>query len=294
MMTVEDAILTDYRRQAETNDPDIDLLFDVTSRFIKEKNWVYEGNAESIDIYKRPENNPIKVNCFMLSALFVHLAQKIGVSPDDCSTVNIPNFCNTIDNPFVEGDNQPFSPTCTANSDGFFEFDVHCISMIQGSYFDLLLQVKYPFVNDGADIYSSLITAMNQNNISDFEYLLDFFLNKNEQNPETGMTLLHQALWDEKFDFALLLLKQGAKDNIQDNNLLTPLDCLNLKLYDPHVSLETLGKAKEYQDIKMELLIKNRKKQLVIENKAATTIQRFWRNHIAPAPSAEEQLRFEL
>ncbi|WP_133140410.1 ankyrin repeat domain-containing protein [Legionella genomosp. 1] len=290
MVTIEDAILRNYRRHAKTNRPDIDLLFDVTSRFIKEKKWIYEGNAESVDIYKRPENERIKANCFMLADLFVHLAKRIGISSDECFPINIPNFCSTKNSSLVQGDYQPFSPTCTANTDGLYEFDVHCIAMINGSYFDLLLQVTYSVITDGADIYSSLSTAMDDNNICDFEYLLNFFPDKNEQAPDTGHTLLHKALWEEKFDFAVLLLKHGAQDNIMDNIQLTPLSLLNIKIYDPRVSLETLGKAKEYLDTKMELMIKNRKKQLEVENKAAISIQRFWRSHhTSPAPSVSNE-----
>lgn len=277
-MTIESAILYRYHKMVKSNEPDIDLLFDIISVYIKEMNWIYEGNACHQVLHQLQEQENLKVNCFMLTSLFVHLSKLIGICPDACFEVAIPNFVSTKDNPYVQGDYHPFNSTLSSNSDGFYEFDIHCIAMINSSCYDLLLQAKYPLVNDGADIYCSLSIAMRYDNMDHFRLLVPYLLNINEQSPSTGWTLLHEALSKGQFDFAIELLKNGAQDNILDNNLVTPLNILNDQLYDSSVSLETLTKAKEYQDLKIELIIKNRKEQLEIENKAQrTTHDSFWR-----------------
>lgn len=207
--------------------------------------------------------------------------------------LNKPYLVGTTDNPYIQGDYKPFSSTYCANSDGLYEFDVHCIAMINNACFDLLLQAKYPLVNDGVDLYSSLSLAMNDDKLDDFKLLLPFLLDINEQSPITGCTLLHLALSEEKFEFALELLKSGAQDNILDNCKTTALDLLNNKLYEPSVSLETLSKAREYQDFKIELLIK---KQLEIQRQAVITIMSFWRkgyNTNTSNASLTQELRTE-
>lgn len=293
-MIIENAILFRYKKKAKSNEPDIDILFDVISVYIKEMNWIYDGSACQQKIHGLQEQRKLKVNCFMLADLFVHMSKQIGTCPDECFQVIIPNFVSTINNPRLQGDYKPFTSTFSANSDGLYEFDVHCIAMINSSCFDLVLQAKYPLVNDGADIYSSLSLAMSNDNLDDFKFLLPYLLNITEKCPITGWTLLHEALSKGKFDFAIELLKNGAKDNILDNNQTTPLDILNDQLYDSSVSLETLSKAREYQDLKIELIIKNRKEQLEIENKAARIIQSFWRKrHNTPNPSLTQEPKTE-
>lgn len=285
-MTIEEAILYRYKIQAKTNEPDTDLLFDVISKYIKEMDWIYDGSASEKETYKLQEQKKLEVNCFILTDLFIHISKQIGTSPDECFQVVIPNFVSTLNNPRIQGDYKPFTSTCPADSDGRYEFDVHCIAMINSSCFDLVLQAKYLLVNDGADIFSSLSVAMGQNNIDDFKFLLPYLLDKNEQCSLSSWTLLHEALSNGKFDFAMELLRNGAQDNILDDYQNTPLDILNNQLYDPYVSLETLSKAREYQDLKIELIIKNRTEQLEIERKAARTIQSFWRkrqNHSNPS-----------
>ncbi|MDP3267938.1 MAG: hypothetical protein Q8M40_02705 [Legionella sp.] len=297
-MTIESAILYRYQKMVKSNEPDIDLLFDVISVYIKEMNWIYEGNACHQVIHQLEEQENLKVNCFMLTSLFVHLSILIGICPDACFEVTIPNFVSTKDNPNVQGDYQPFNSTLSSNSDGFYEFDIHCIAMINSSCYDLLLQAKYPLVNDGADIYWSLSIAMSNDNLDHFRLLVPYLLNINEQCPSTGWTLLHEALNEGKFDFAIELLKNGAQDNILDNNLVTPFNILNDQLYNSSVSLETLIKAKKYQDLKIELIIKNRKEQFEIKNKAPkTTHDSFWRNRqytsnpsLTPEPETEQNI----
>jgi len=135
---------------------------------------------------------------------------------------------------------------------------------------------------------------MTNDKLDGFKFLLPYLLNIHEKCPITGWTLLHEALNYGKFDFAIELLKNGAQDNILDNTQTTPLDFLNNQLYDPLVSLETLSKAREYQDLKIELIIKNRKEQLELEHKAARTIQSFWqKRHNIPNPSLTQEPKTE-
>ncbi|KTD52258.1 hypothetical protein Lqui_1102 [Legionella quinlivanii] len=288
-MIIEKAILFRYKKNATTDDPDIDLLFDVISQYIKEMNWIYEGLASQQEIHKLREQRKLKVNCFMLTNFFIHMSKQIGISPDECFPVTIPNFVSTTNDLYIQGSYKPFDPTYCANSDGLYEFDVHCIAMVNHACFDLLLQAKYPLVNDGADIYSSLSLTMGNDQLADFKLSLPYLTDIDEKCPLTGWTLLHQALNQGKFDFALELLKNGAHDNVFDNARTTPLDILNNRLYDPSVSLEFLSKAKEYQDLKIELIVKKRKEQLETENKAARTIQSFWRKRHNTSNISETQ-----
>ena len=151
-MIIEKAILLCYKEKTKTNEPDTDLLFSVISQYIKEMNWIYEGSTCQQEIHSLQEQKELKVNCFMLTDLFVHMSKQIGACPDECFQVIIPNFVSTRNNSHLQGDYKPFTSTFSANSDGLYEFDVHCIAMINNSCFDLLLQAKYPLVNNGADI----------------------------------------------------------------------------------------------------------------------------------------------
>jgi hypothetical protein len=276
-MSIESAILSRYEQQAKTNELDIDLLFDVISSYIKEYNWIYEGDACQQDIHALHEQCNLQVNCFILTDFFVHMSKKIGVSSDECFRVQIPNFVSNQDNPYIQGDYVPFSSALSLNEDGLYEFDVHCIAMVKGFCYDLVLQAKYPLLNDGANIYSSLSIIMGNDDLENFEYLLPELLNINEQCPTTGWTLMHDAIDSKKYDFASLLLKNGAQDNILDNDNITPLDILNMQIYDSSVSLETLRRAQEYLNLKMEICINNKMEQLRIENNAARSSPSFWR-----------------
>ena len=83
-MKIEDAIWTRYKALATTDEPDVNLLFDFISQYIKEEAWIYEGSAEAQAIYEQPENKELEVNCFILSDLLIHMSKKIGVASDEC------------------------------------------------------------------------------------------------------------------------------------------------------------------------------------------------------------------
>lgn len=278
-MNIELGILKRYKQHATSEEPNLDLLFDVISDFIKEKRWTYEGAARVQDIYNLPEKRPITVNCFHLADLFTHMAIKIGMSPEKCHRIELSNFVNKKNSSYyVQDSYQSIFSSLLPNEDGFYEFDVHCIAMVDGFCFDLTLQAKYPLINDGVNIYLCLNIAMNLDEIEEFEHLLPHLLNVNEQSLDVGWTLMHLAISEKKYSFAKLLLENGATDNIPDNNNLTALDILNMDIYDPSTPLEDLYQAQEYLVFKMNLVIQNKMKQLDIENRASKVIQSFWKS----------------
>lgn len=277
-MNIELGILKRYKQHATTEEPNLDLLFDVISDFIKENRWEYEGTERVQDICSLPEKNAITVNCFHLADLFTHMAIKIGMSPEKCHRIELSNFVNKKNSSHIQGSYQSIFSSLLPNEDDLYEFDVHCIAMVDGFCFDLTLQAKYPLLNDGVDIYFCLSIAMNLDDIVEFEHLLPELLNVNEQSLDTGWTLMHLAIFEKKYSFAKLLLESGATDNILDNNNLTALDILNTNIYDPYTPLEDLYQAQEYLVFKMKLVIQNKMKQLDIENRATKVIQSFWKS----------------
>lgn len=286
-MTIEQAIRLIYTTIAPLDEPDIDLLFDTILSYIKKMDWVYEGNAAEQNIHALKEQTKLKVNCFSLTNLFVHMSQQIGVAADACFAVTIPNFKNTLNNAYIEREDTAFSSTVPIQDDGFYQFDYHCIAMINGLCFDLTLQAKYPLVNDGADIYFSLYLLMSDNDLEGFKDLLPKLTNINEHDPDTGWTLLHTALWEQQFDFAVELLKMGAKDNICNYDNQSALCILNTHIQDSSVSLDTLIKAQEYLNLKMQLLIQNKNEQLVTANQTTAAPPPFWLRK-QPSPKQAE------
>ena len=276
-MNIGLGILKRYKQHVTTEEPNLDLLFDIISDFIKEKRWVYEGMVQLEDVWSMPEERAITVNCFHLADLFVHMAIKIGISPDKCHRIELSNFVNKKNSNHVQGSYRSIFASLLPNEDDFYEFDVHCIAMIDGFCFDLTLQAKYPLINYGVDIYSCLSITMNLDDIEEFKYLLPELLNINEQSLDTGWTLMHAAITDKKYSFAKLLLEHGARDNVFDNNDLTALDILNMNLYDTSTPLDDLYQAQEYLVFKMKLVIQNKISQLDRENRAAKVIQSFWK-----------------
>lgn len=284
-MNIESRILDRYKQFATTEEPNLDLLFDIISDFIKEKRWIYDGSERIQDVCILPEESEIIVNCFDLADLFVNMAIKIGISPELCHRIKLPNFVSNNKGNNVQGSYQSNFSTLLTNDVGLYEFDVHCIAMIDGFCFDLTLQAKYSLINDGVDIYSSLLAAMYKDDVVDFKHVLPDLFNINEQSPDTGWTLMHSAISEKKHHFAKLLLENGATDNIPDNNNVTALDILIMDIHDTSTLLKDLYQAQEYLTLKMELVIQNKMKQLDIENRSARVIQSFWREKRAALES---------
>lgn len=287
-MTIEQAIRGIYTaKTAPSDEPDVNLLFDIILAYIKKMEWVYEGKDAKQNIHVLEAQSQLKVNCFSLTNLFVHMSQQIGVATDASFAITIPNFINTVNNPYVQGEYTPFTSTFLIHDDGFYQFDYHSIAMINGLCFDLMLQAKYPLINHGADIYSSLYLLMSDNDLEGFKNLLPELLDINEQATDTGWTLLHIALFELQFDFALELLKRGAKDNICNYDNQSALCFLNNHIHDSSVSLDTLTKAREYHDLKMQLLLQNNNEQLATANQTTAAPTPFWLKK-QPSPQQSE------
>jgi len=93
-MNIEETIFNLYNQLETTDEPNIDLLFNVITNFIKEKKWVYEGSERDKNVCELPVESELIVNCFHLADLFVQMAKKIGVEPDQCYRVELCNFVN--------------------------------------------------------------------------------------------------------------------------------------------------------------------------------------------------------
>lgn len=235
--------------------------------------WVYSGtnndNFDSIDLLldSLHSNVPQRANCFDLSLIMVEMAKEIGDPPEDCFSFEINNFCSKKSEE-VEGPYESFDPVnLLRNSDGLYEFDKHCIAVIQGKNFDICLQAKYNMLSQGVDCYNALSLAMLDNNLEEFKYFLVFIEDVNEMN---GGTLLHNAYSNEQYEFAKFLLENHARDDIHNEHGMTALDILNINL-SRAVNTGKLKKIKEIQSCFAS------KMDMAIKNSAATSIQSLWK-----------------
>jgi hypothetical protein len=117
-MKIKTAILSRYNEQATANNPDVDLLFDVVSSYIIEQNWIYDGRAKQQNIWSKKEQHHLRVNCFILTDLFILLSKKIGALPEYCYRLEIPHFVGNERNPDIIGNYIPFSSELSMNDDG--------------------------------------------------------------------------------------------------------------------------------------------------------------------------------
>jgi hypothetical protein len=281
--TIREKILENYAKKMEvaidngssSGNPDEHLLFDVVTQYVIENNWRYnrDTNPNHEDLLDTPHDAAVEVNCFDMADIIVELAGCIGFNKDNCFTIVINNFAEKASE-FNEGKQESFDQSnLRRNEDGHYEFDVHCIAMINGYYFDPTLQVKYPLINNGVNIYNVLSFAIDDNNLEDFLHYLPMLFDINESTGD-GWTLLHNALTVEKYDLARVLIEANANAHFVTADGLTPFGILESNLYEAR-RINDKKKLKEITGC-LEANI-----AMINKNSAATTLQSLWRSYKA-------------